>query len=100
MVVEFTGFDRPWGLASVTRSSMMVTEGALTFESVPAGTRMCWSWDVRPRGAMRVMTPFVGVTAAGRSTASGATSSAYWNQAASDDERAHPRLDRLYFWRA
>ena len=32
------------------------------FESVPAGTRMCWSWDVGPRGAMRVMTTFVGVT--------------------------------------
>jgi hypothetical protein len=41
---------------------MIVTEGALTFESVPAGTRMCWSWDVGPRGAMRVMTTFVGVT--------------------------------------
>jgi hypothetical protein len=32
------------------------------FESVPAGTRMWWSWDVGPRGAMRVMTTFVGVT--------------------------------------
>jgi hypothetical protein len=60
MVVEFTGFERPWRLASVTRSSMMVTEGALTFESIPAGTRMHWSWDVRPRGAMIVMAPFVG----------------------------------------
>ena len=60
MLVEFTGFERPRRLASVTRSSMMVIEGALTFESVPPGTRMRWSWDVRPRGAMRVLTPFVG----------------------------------------
>jgi carboxymethylenebutenolidase len=61
MVVEFTGFERPWRLGSMTRSSMTETEGALTFESVPGGTRMCWSWDVRPQGAMRVMAPVVGV---------------------------------------
>lgn len=61
MVVELTGFERPWRLASTTRSSMMVTEGALRFESAPAGTRMRWSWDVRPRGAMKVMAPLVGV---------------------------------------
>ena len=60
MVVEFTDFERPRRLASVTRSSMMETEGALTFEPVPAGTRMRWSWDVRPRGAMKLMAPFVG----------------------------------------
>lgn len=60
MVVEFTAFERPRRLASVTRSSMMETQGALTFEPVPGGTRMRWSWDVRPRGAMKLMTPFVG----------------------------------------
>ena len=61
MIVEFTGYERPRRLASVTRSSMMATEGALTFESVPGGTRMRWSWDVRPRGALRLMAPLVGV---------------------------------------
>ena len=61
MIVEFTGYERPRRLASVTRSSMMETEGALTFESVPGGTRMRWSWDVRPRGAPRLMAPLVGV---------------------------------------
>ena len=60
MVVEFTDFERPRRLGSVTRSSMMVTTGALTFESISAGTRMCWSWDVRPRGAMKLMAPLVG----------------------------------------
>jgi hypothetical protein len=34
-VVEFTGFERPRRVASVTRASMMETEGALRFESVP-----------------------------------------------------------------
>ena len=61
MVVEFSGFERPWRLASVTRSSIMETEGALTFESVPGGTRMRWSWDVRPRGVFKLMGPVVGL---------------------------------------
>ena len=61
MIVEFAGYERPRRLASVTRSSMMETEGALTFESVPGGTRMRWSWYVRPRGALRLMAPLVGV---------------------------------------
>ena len=60
MIVEFTTYERPRRLGSLTRSSMMETEGALTFESVPGGTRMHWSWDVRPRGAMKLMTPLVG----------------------------------------
>ena len=60
MVAEFTAYERPSRLASATRSSMMETEGALTFEPVPEGTRMLWSWDVRPRGATRLMAPLVG----------------------------------------
>jgi hypothetical protein len=39
----------------------METEGALTFESVAASTRMRWSWDVRPRGALKLLTPLVGL---------------------------------------
>jgi Polyketide cyclase / dehydrase and lipid transport len=61
MVVEFTGYERPSRLASVTRSPMMRTEGALTFEPVDEGTRIHWSWDVRPRGAMKLMAPLVGM---------------------------------------
>jgi hypothetical protein len=60
ITVEFTGFKRPRRLASTTRSSMMETVGALTFEPVSEGTRMRWSWEVRPRGALRLMTPIVG----------------------------------------
>ena len=60
MVVQFTDYKRPSRLASVTSSSMMETEGALTFAPVHGGTRMRWSWDVRPRGAMKLMAPLVG----------------------------------------
>lgn len=59
MTIEFTRFERPRVLASKTTSSMMETEGALTFESLAAGTRMRWSWDVRPRGALKLLTPLV-----------------------------------------
>ena len=58
MIVEFTGHEQPRRLASLTRSSMMENQGALTFESVLGGTR---SWEVRPRGALRLMAPLVGV---------------------------------------
>ena len=66
MLVEFTAYKRPWRLGSVTRSSMMETEGALTFESARGGTRMRWSWDVRPRGIMKLMAPFVGMIGRGQ----------------------------------
>jgi len=61
MTVELTQFERPRLLASRTTSSMMETKGALTFESVAPGTRMRWSWDVRPRRALKLMTPLVGL---------------------------------------
>jgi hypothetical protein len=61
MMVEFTRFERRRLLASKTTSSMMETEGALTFEPVAAGTRMRWSWDVRPRGALKLVAPVVGL---------------------------------------
>jgi len=60
MTVEFTRFERPRLLASTTRSSAMLTEGELTFEPVDGGTRMRWSWDVRPRGAVKLITPLIG----------------------------------------
>jgi uncharacterized protein YndB with AHSA1/START domain len=61
MMIEFTGFDRPRRLASSTHSSIMETVGALTFEPTSDGTRMRWSWDVQPRGMLRVMPAIVGM---------------------------------------
>lgn len=40
---------------------MMDTVGALTFEPTSEGTRMRWSWDVQPRGMLRVMPAIVGM---------------------------------------
>ena len=37
----------------------MRTEGALTFEPVPAGTRMRWSWQVETPGPMKLISPLV-----------------------------------------
>ncbi len=59
MIVEFTAYERPGRLASVTRSSMMQTEGALTFDPVAGGTRMRWSWNVQPHGVLKFMGPLV-----------------------------------------
>jgi hypothetical protein len=59
MAIEFTGYERPRRLASSTHMSSMDTRGALTFEPVPEGTRMRWSWDVEPRGMFRAMGPLV-----------------------------------------
>ncbi len=59
MTIEFTGYERPRRLASSTHMSSMDTRGALTFDPVPEGTRMRWSWDVEPRGMFRAMGPLV-----------------------------------------
>jgi hypothetical protein len=60
MEIEWTGFDRPRRLASATRLSAMEIDGALTFERVHDGTRMRWSWEIRPRGTLRLLGPLVG----------------------------------------
>jgi uncharacterized protein YndB with AHSA1/START domain len=59
MVIEFTAFDRPRRLASSTRMSAMDVHGTLTFEPVPEGTRMRWSWELAPRGLLKLLTPVV-----------------------------------------
>jgi len=61
MTVEFTRFERPRQLGPVTRSSVIETDGALTFDAAAGGTRMRWSWEVRPRGLLKLITPLVGV---------------------------------------
>lgn len=60
MLVELTEYDRPHRLASVTTSAVMATSGALTFASVAGGTVMSWDWQVRPKGALRLLGPLVG----------------------------------------
>ncbi len=59
MMIEFTGYDRPVRLASTTTMSQADITGALTFDPVPAGTRMHWSWQVRPKGGMKLLGPVI-----------------------------------------
>jgi uncharacterized protein YndB with AHSA1/START domain len=59
MTTENTGYERPRRLASTTRLSTMEIRGTLTFEPVPGGTRMRWSWQVQPRGLLKLMSPLV-----------------------------------------
>lgn len=59
MVIEFTGYERPRLLASSTHLSRMDIDGTLTFEPVGGGTRMRWSWEMRPHGSLRVLRPLL-----------------------------------------
>jgi Polyketide cyclase / dehydrase and lipid transport len=58
-VIEFTTFDRPARLASRATMPGMVILGELTFEAVGETTRMRWAWDLKPSGALWLLTPFV-----------------------------------------
>lgn len=59
MVVEFTGVDRPHRIESTTNLEGMLIVGGMTFEAVPAGTRMSWRWQLRPTGALRLLKPLM-----------------------------------------
>lgn len=59
MTIEFTEWERPSRLASLTITRRMRTCGNVTFDPVPGGTRMRWSWDIRPSGALRLLGPLV-----------------------------------------
>jgi hypothetical protein len=59
MTTEFTGYERPRRLALTSHLSAMEIRGTLTFDPVPGGTRMRWSWDLEPRGLLKLMSPLV-----------------------------------------
>jgi hypothetical protein len=59
LTIEFTGYERPRRLASSTHMSKMDIVGALTFDPVPEGTCMRWSWDVETPGLLKLMAPLV-----------------------------------------
>jgi hypothetical protein len=60
MVVECTAAERPRRLASRTAMASSEVRGELTFEPVPEGTRMHWSWELRPKGFYRLLSPLMG----------------------------------------
>jgi hypothetical protein len=59
MLIELTGYDRPVRLASVTTTSGAEISGTLTFEPVPGGTLMRWSWIVQPKRLLRLLEPVI-----------------------------------------
>jgi hypothetical protein len=59
MVIEFTGYQRPRRLVEVVHMASMELHGGLTFDPVSDGTRMCWSWELQPRGILKLMDPMV-----------------------------------------
>lgn len=59
MTIAYTVYARPQRLESSTHLSNMQVEGTLTFDPIPEGTRMRWSWEVEPRGVLKLMTPLV-----------------------------------------
>jgi len=56
MTIRTTGYERPKRLDSVTTMAAMDVRGTLTFEPVPGGTRLSWSWGIVPRGWLRPLT--------------------------------------------
>ncbi|MDE3086911.1 MAG: SRPBCC family protein [Acidobacteriota bacterium] len=60
MAIEYTGYVRPRRLSSKTTMSWAEVDGALTFAPKGAATELRWAWDVRPKGAARILTPFIG----------------------------------------
>jgi hypothetical protein len=59
MLIELAAYDRPVRLAQVTTLRRADMSGTLTFELVGGGTRMRWSWQVRPKGAIKLLAPVI-----------------------------------------
>jgi uncharacterized protein YndB with AHSA1/START domain len=59
MLIEITGYDRPHHLASVTTMQQADIRYTLTFEPAGSGTRMRWSGQVRPKGAVKLLGPLI-----------------------------------------
>lgn len=62
MTVRVVQYDPPRRLGTSVRSASMSTDGGLDLTPVPGGTRLRWSWDLRLRGAARLLTPLVALT--------------------------------------
>jgi len=59
MLIEITEYDRARRLGSRTTMSSVDVNGGLTFEPVDGATRMSWSWEVSPKGPLRLLGPLV-----------------------------------------
>ena len=59
MLIECTGYDRPTRLSSATTMRQADISYTLTFEPAASGTRMRWSGQVRPKGALKLLGPLI-----------------------------------------
>jgi hypothetical protein len=59
MLIECTGYDWPKLFATTTTMAQADIGYTLRFEPAPAGTRMRWSGQVRPKGALRLLGPVI-----------------------------------------
>ena len=59
MLIEITGYDKPHRLASATTMQQADISYTLTFEPSGSGTRMRWSGQVRPKGAVKLLGPLI-----------------------------------------
>jgi hypothetical protein len=59
MLIEITEYNRPRRLGSRTTMSSVDVNGGSTFEPVDGATRMSWSWEVSPRGLLRLLGPLI-----------------------------------------
>ena len=60
MAMEVTDYNRPSRLGSTTTMSTAEIHGAVIFEPSPAGTRLRWSWDLKPKGLLKLLGPISG----------------------------------------
>lgn len=58
--IEIISYERPRQLSTFLRSSAMDIQGAMTFDYSGAGTRMQWSWVLKPRGVFKLFAPLIG----------------------------------------
>lgn len=59
MTITFTDFERPRRLTSLTHLATMDIQGTLTFDPIPEGTQMRWSWNLEPQGLLKLMAPLI-----------------------------------------
>jgi Polyketide cyclase / dehydrase and lipid transport len=59
MTMEVTDYTRPTRIGTLTSMSTAEIRGSVTFKPDPAGTKMRWSWELRPKGVFRLMGPII-----------------------------------------
>jgi hypothetical protein len=59
MDIEVIEFDRPTRFGTHTAMAAGDVTGVLTFRPSGVDTQMSWSWDIRPKGMARFLSPLV-----------------------------------------